>query len=260
MKTHRQIVVVLGSGRSGTSLLMQALGALGVRLSDAMIEARQDNPDGFFEDREIVHLHVALLKALGAWPFFQPPADWQARPETVATAAALQDVLHRRLQGGGVWGFKDPRASTFYPLWQRLFAANGVEAKPILALRDPAQVIRSFVRAYATSPETAEAVWLARTCDALRHTQGHVHIVHYEDWFSRPQGVAAGLAAGLGLALPEEGEALPGIVKPDLNRAAAAPHPLQSLAARRLAAALQDCRGDDFDREGLLRVVAGIES
>ena len=43
----RPVVVVLGSGRSGTSLLMQVLAALGLRVSEEMIEARRDNPRGF---------------------------------------------------------------------------------------------------------------------------------------------------------------------------------------------------------------------
>ena len=45
-----RVVVVLSSGRAGTSLLMQILGALGMRLSDDMIGGRYENPDGFFED------------------------------------------------------------------------------------------------------------------------------------------------------------------------------------------------------------------
>ena len=252
----RPVVVVLGSGRSGTSLLMQVLAALGMRVSEEMIEARRDNPRGFYEDAPIVRIQADLLRALGAWPFHPLPADWLEAPCTRSAAADLATVLGQRLAGEGLWGFKDPRTATFLPLWRQVFAAMNVTPRFVLALREPGSVIRSFMTAYQADAATAEAVWLARTRDALWHTGAACHIVHYEDWFSRGEAVARRRARFTGLD-PARAGALPsGLLRPELDRAGGAGTALSSPPARALEAALAACRGDDFDRSRLLAVVA----
>lgn len=244
------IAVVLGSGRSGTSLLMQVLAALGMRVSDTLIPARPDNPRGFFEDAAIVRIQADLLRALGAWPYHPLPADWQDRPATATAREALAGLLQQRLAADGLWGFKDPRTAAFLPLWQGLFVELGVTPKYILALRQPGPVLRSFMQAYDTPAEVAEAVWLRRTCAALVHTRGACHIVHYDDWFSRPTKVAEDLAGFLGLP-PPGAHTLEAIVRPDLNRAGTAPESLHDPKARALYRALSGFRGSGWNVHGL---------
>lgn len=253
------VIVILGSGRSGTSLLMQMLGAMGMGLSADMIAARRDNPQGFFEDASIVKIQADLLRALGAWPYHPLPADWLARPQTAAAGEQLRAVLRGHMARPGVWGFKDPRTASFLPLWQGLFAAEGITPKYILALREPGKVIRSFMQAYGTPEDVAEAVWLRRTCDALWHTRADCHVVHYEDWFSRPAEVARGLTRCTGLAELDDG-ALRAIVKPDLDRSGGARYAMGNAAARTLHALLETCRGDAFNRESLLEAVAACRT
>ncbi len=251
----RPVVVVLGSGRSGTSLLMQVLAALGVRLSPTMIEARQDNPQGFQEDAPIVKAQADLLRSLGAWPFHPLPRKWRADPATERTRAVLRKILMDRLKPGGLWGFKDPRTAAFLPLWQDLFNEMDLTPKYILALREPGSIIRSFMQAYDTPADMAEEVWLRRTCDALEHTQADCHIIHYEDWFTRSADMAADLAQHLGLAPPAD-NALQTIIRPGLDRSGRAPQAIRNPAVRTLQAALSTCRGNDFDRVALLAVAA----
>lgn len=69
----RKVVVVLSPGRSGTSLLMQVLAGLGMKLSENLIGPHHENPDGFFEDAEIVELHKQLFADLGAKPIYPLP-------------------------------------------------------------------------------------------------------------------------------------------------------------------------------------------
>jgi hypothetical protein len=157
----------------------------------------------------------------------------------------------------GVWGFKDPRTASFLPLWQDLFAELGLTPRYILALRAPGSILRSFMAAYGAPPEVAEQVWLRRTVDALWHTQGDCHIVHYEDWFRQSAHVAQGLADWTGLAMTE---AVAGLVKPDLNRSSSADLGLQDGQAQALYAALLACHGSAFDRRPLLEVAASCRA
>jgi len=265
LASERRAVVVLASGRSGSSLLMQILSALGMRLSDELIEGREENPDGFFEDARIVRLQANLLRSLHAWPFHPLPADWLDAPATAAAFHELQVELRARLhQADGTWGFKDPRTTSFLPLWQRLFAAEKAMPAYVLALREPGSVIQSFMRAYDTPPEIAELVWLSRTCDALRHTAADCYIVHYEDWFTRPNELAEGLAQYTGLAEASRGniaELLQPIIKPKLDRSLRSGYAIRNEHALRLHAALKDCRGSEFDRSRLMQTVtASLEA
>lgn len=254
----RPVIVVLGPGRSGTSLLMQALAAMGMRVSGELIGARDDNPAGFLEDARIVRIQADLLRALGAWPYHPLPAGWLEAPATTAAAEALQAVLRARLcEADAVWGFKDPRTASFLPLWRRIFAGEGVAPRYLLALREPADVMRSFMRAYRADAATAEAVWLRRTCDALWHTRAACHVVHYEDWFSRGDEVAAGLARFCGLAPTFRAN---GLVRPELNRCGGGRAELRSPHARALQETLRGCRGDIRARARLLCQVAACRA
>jgi hypothetical protein len=247
---------------------MQVLAALGMRVSEELIEARRDNPQGFFEDARIVRAHANLMRSLGVWPYHPLPTGWLDAPAAAAAAMELQGALRHRLsQGSGSgtpWGFKDPRTASFLPLWQRLFAEEGVMPRYVLALREPGSILRSFMDAYQTPLETAELVWLQRTCDALWHTRADCHIVHYEDWFSRGREVLEGLAhfTGLDAGLGEAGGVafLETLVRPDLNRSSGSDYDLRNPDARALQSALSACRGEAFDQDALLQCVAACRA
>jgi hypothetical protein len=242
------VAVVLGAGRSGTSLLMQALAALGVRVSGELIPPRPDNPRGFFEDVPIVRIQAKLLRALGAWPFHSLPADWQNHPATAEARLELSKLLAAQIAAPGLWAFKDPRTAAFLPLWQTLFTELGVAPKHILALRHPGSVVASFQKAYGTPAAEAEDVWLRRTRDALAYTRAACHIVHYEDWFTREAALLTDLVEYLELAPPA---APPPIAQPDLNRSLNPDYRFQNPETETLYVALGKCRGSCFDLEAL---------
>ena len=266
MNSPRPVIVVLGSGRSGTSLLMQVLAALGMRVSEELIAARRDNPQGYFEDARIVRIQADLMRSLGVWPYHPLPADWLNASATAAAAEELQGILRDRLcQGDGSqdskpWGFKDPRTASFLPLWQRIFAGQELVPTYVLALREPGSIIRSFMAAYDTPAATAELVWLQRTCDALWHTRADCHIVHYEDWFSLAAEVVEGLARFTGLGKADIAATLSSLVRPDLDRSGGSGYVLRNPDVCTLHSALKSCRGDAFDRDRLLQTIANCRA
>ena len=58
----KRLVVVAGSGRSGTSTVAGALHYLGLLVPPPQVEANESNPRGFFEPRWVVDLQSRLLK------------------------------------------------------------------------------------------------------------------------------------------------------------------------------------------------------
>jgi hypothetical protein len=256
MVAPRPIVLIIGSGRSGTSLTMQVLAALGLRTGVDLIPANASNPRGFYEDRAIVRLHADLLRALGT-PLYAPlPADWLHTPVARATCDALSRLLRQRLaQTEGPYGIKDPRLSTLYPLWHDVFERLGLQPRVILAVRDPRSVVASLRRHYGFSAEEAEWLWLARNSDALLNSGGRCLVVHYERWFDQPLPLAEALLRHTGLALPDGSD--PSAVIADrvcagLDRSGNGMPPPRNPWVRRLYGALQTHSPAPHDVDALL--------
>lgn len=255
----KQIIVVLSTGRSGTSLLMKALRSMGMRLSEDMMSGNYANPEGHFEDKDIVNIHRNLFHRLAAHPYLPLFDGWTSMPVTNKVKEELQDVLKRRTTpSSGLWGFKDPRISSLLPLWFRVF--NTEKAVPIfiLAVRNPGSTVASFIKQYDDEPSMVELAYLTRITDSLHYTAGDCFIVHYEDWFTRPVELAQGLLTYTGLDQYFTGnveDTIKDVVKPNLNRAVYEDYEIQNEYVVRLYDVLKECRGDEFDRAKLMAVV-----
>jgi hypothetical protein len=256
---EHSVVVVLGAGRSGTSLLMQVMVGLGLSVSNNLISANVSNAKGFFEDLETKDIQSDLYRCLSAPLTLPLPEGWLDTECAKIAKSRLSDVLTKQLQGvSGIFGIKDPRISTFLPLWTRVFNPLRVVPKYILAVREPRSVIASFIRQYNTPGHMAELIWLLRTLESLENTAADCFVAHYEDWFADPQPLAQALLHYTKLDLTFKGnllEVLASTVKPNLSRANHDPYEIQNPYVNKLYWALKECHGADFDRDRLMSVV-----
>lgn len=255
----KRVIIVLGPGRSGTSLLMQALGAMGMRLSEKMIPGSASNPGGFFEDSEIVDVHKELLESLSAHPALPLPDDWLGSGPAQKAKRRLKEILDERMaESETIWGFKDPRTVSFLPLWIRILNEPGVVPVFILAMRNPAHVVTSLHRQINREKAITELQWLQRTIESLHHTAADCCIVHYEDWFTRPVELVQGLLAYTGLdqyCASDASDVVQELIEPSLNRAAYEEYGIQNEYVLKLYDTLSECRGSDFDRTKLMETV-----
>jgi hypothetical protein len=203
----RTLVLVAGSGRSGTSLFSGILQRLGYTVPPPEVPADASNPRGFAESQWVVDFHTRLLREARVQTADARPAAWadmarvgldeQAR-EPLRTWLAEQfartdDVI-----------VKDPRLSWFLPLWRGCALEAGAEAKLVTMLRHPAAVIDSKTRWYGGAQGEAgrAAGWINQTLFTERATRRSPRaFVRYddllEDW---TQTVArAGRVLDLGL-------------------------------------------------------------
>lgn len=257
---ERQVVIVLGPGRSGTSLAMQVLHSLGMQLSPKLLPGSAGNPKGFLEDEEIVNLHKALMQKLDLHPGDPVPDNWYHGKEARTYISEFQKVIDTRLSAiPGVWGFKDPRTATFLPLWHRALNRPGIIPVYILAVRHPATVVASLRAETDRSVAANELLWLERTVDALYYTGGDCFIVHYEDWFIRSEELAEELSAYTGLNQESRGTAgaaVRAVINRALNRAVQRkPGLLENPRVHELYRELEQCRDAHFDRD---RLMAGV--
>ena len=61
----KHLVLVVGVGRSGTSLVSGILGQLGFHIPQPEVQADDTNPRGFGEPKWVVDFHTRLLRARG---------------------------------------------------------------------------------------------------------------------------------------------------------------------------------------------------
>ena len=164
--TPPRVVLVTGSGRSGTSTVSGALKRLGLHIPQPEVEADKTNPRGFYESRWVVDFHKQLLNPI-------PVRTIDSRPEAAELAAAtaqdpaVRAILSEFLREQGSHPqilIKDPRAFWVHDLWRTVTRDLGYDLSFITMLRHPVEVAKSRDSAYLTQ-ETAEFRRLRETAN-----------------------------------------------------------------------------------------------
>jgi hypothetical protein len=183
----RSLVLVAGSGRSGTSLFSGILQRLGFHVPQPEVPADETNPRGFAESQWVVDFHTRLLKRAGVHVADARPAAW-ARTARVgldpAVIAELRGWLAGQLSVSGHLIVKDPRMSWFAPLWRQCATELGAPPRFVTMLRHPAAVIDSKQRWYGgrQGDVSRAAGWLNQTLFTERATRESPRVfLRYDD-------------------------------------------------------------------------------
>jgi hypothetical protein len=188
----RRLVLVVGIGRSGTSLFAGILGQLGFHVPQPEVKVDDTNPRGFSEPRWVVDFHTRLMRERRVTVFDSRPAAWESTAEAAGDPKAFEDLrswLEVQFVGVDNVVVKDPRIGWFLPLWRRCADALGLEISYATMLRHPAEVTRSARQWYGTWQADASrlAAWLNVTLHTEEATRGERRaFVRYdrllEDW------------------------------------------------------------------------------
>lgn len=185
--TQRTLVLVAGSGRSGTSLFTGILQRLGFLVPQPEVPADATNPRGFAESQWVVDFHTRLLRTAGVQVSDARPGAWaQTAGATLDpdVRGELRRWLEEAFAGADDVIVKDPRLSWFLPLWQRCAEDVGAPPRFVTMLRHPASVIDSKQRWYGGwQGEVARAAgWMNQTLFTERATRGAPRVfVQYQD-------------------------------------------------------------------------------
>ncbi|SEB57466.1 hypothetical protein SAMN04489844_0570 [Nocardioides exalbidus] len=147
------LVLVSGSGRSGTSSLAGTLKRLGLHVPQPEVEASETNPRGFYEPQWVIDFHKRHLKELALFNIDSRPAAVQLVADYVAggvPAAELREWMAGQLEADQVV-VKDPHAFWFAEVWESVSAELGADLRWLTALRHPAEVVGSRDIAYLSS-------------------------------------------------------------------------------------------------------------
>ncbi len=250
---RRQLVLVAGAGRSGTSLVTGLVGRLGFAIPLPEVKADESNPKGFSEPRWAVDFHTRLLRQLAMAPEDGRPEAWELAAGAEQQSAArtrLARWLDEQLTLSDRVVVKDPRLTWFVDLWAGVARDLDCDVAVLTMLRHPAASVSSRQLAYgsSTSPTTRTASWLNMMLGLEAQTRGVPRaVVAYDDLLTDWQAALAGAESGLGLSLvsgrsSKEVSAAGSLVDTSLRRAAAdwdvleLPAPVRTLAEQTYAA------------------------
>jgi len=177
---RRRPVVVLGSGRSGTSMVAGCLHGGGWHLGEDLIAATPANPRGYFESRTIESINESLLQTLfpprsARWPWrwidrhvrgrLGPAQRWLAPVPPDARIEADGPTLERMRSAlpPAPWAMKDPRFCFTLEAWRPVLPAATVF---VVVFRQPERTIRSILRELDEEPYLADRSLDARAVEA----------------------------------------------------------------------------------------------
>jgi hypothetical protein len=198
----RRSCIILGSGRSGTSMVAGTLGGLGYFMGDNLLAPREANPKGFFEDHEIIRINEALMaRACPGAPCVKG-TGWLV-PVPLGTQFVVRDSLARRMAlqtAKKPFCFKDPRFCYTLEAW-RPYLGNALF---VCVFREPARCANGIVKegmglsGVQLEFEQALRVWTLMHRHVLGHHLGGGQwvFVHYDQVLDG--SAAARLEAALG--------------------------------------------------------------
>ena len=223
------LILVVGVGRSGTSLFTGLLGRLGFQVPQPEILADESNPRGFGEPKWVVDFHSGLMRRKRVTVFDARPAAWEKTAEISADPAVVGELrawLKSELAQASDVVVKDPRIGWFLPLWQQVAEDVGPSPAFVQMLRHPAQILTSAKKNYGTWQTDASraAAWINVTLETERATRGRPRAyVPYPsllaDWSAEVRRVGSVLGIERLASLnPAEHPEAAGLVDPSLFR------------------------------------------
>lgn len=151
------MIIIAGSGRSGTSAVARMVHEAGLSVGHDLIEADESNAEGYFEERVLIALNDAILNDVGLNEWF---AD--ASREQILEAARARGDAMRGLVESATAAWKDPRLCWTLEAWMELLPER---PRVIICLRSPSEVVASTLKYYGQASEEAvrhiEHRWLS---------------------------------------------------------------------------------------------------
>jgi len=208
---RQRAVLVLGAGRSGTSIITRAMQATGVDLGNDFKPPSRKNPSGFFEDAALLKLSKRLRRTLGLRPDslrLLNESVWSS-PQVMPYYAEFAATIKERFGHAPIWGFKYARTMRLLPFWVRLFEQMDISPSYVMPVRNPLSVARSRARldAHRGQQENSDLEWLVNVVPYFGQLRGQqLVVVDYDTLVEHPVAQLERMATRLGLPLTDETE------------------------------------------------------
>ena len=206
---RQRAVLVLGAGRSGTSIITRAVQAVGVDLGTDFKPPSRKNPTGFFEDAALLKLSKRLRRTLGLRPDSLLLLDdeiWTS-PSVMPFYEEFATTINERFGDAPIWGFKYARTMRLLPFWERLFVSMNILPSYVMAIRNPLSVARSRKKldAHRGVQSNSDLEWLVNVVpyfDRVRNS--NLVVVDYDRLVENPSVQLRRLAEQLNMPSSEQ--------------------------------------------------------
>lgn len=204
---QKNVFVVLGMPRSGTSAITRGLKALGIELGKEFgVGKNKWNPTGIWEDKDIVYkINRGVSLALNDTWMSIHLIDKECRNNVALNDLKLSAIaiLKKRFASTEDWAFKDPRTARILPFWQDVFAALNLQDNYIITLRNPLSSAYSWQKMHGADIEVGLLLWLIHLIPAIDGTQGKKRVmVSYDLMLKDPCKQLERIKTNLTISLP----------------------------------------------------------
>lgn len=212
---RKRAILILGMHRSGTSALTRIINLMGASGPRTLLPATSDNARGYWESAALTELNEKILRAGGVnWK--SPKGmriDRAYRLRRRGLGNRLHELIESEFEGRELIVLKDPRVSRLVDVYEKVLADLGYQVCPVLALRNPDEVVASIIKRDKFDKRHTERLWLRYTLDAERSTR-HLPrvVVSYDALMADWRGAMEKLRRQLDIAWPE--------LSPDLEQEA----------------------------------------
>jgi hypothetical protein len=203
-------ICILGMHRSGTSTITRAINFLGAYLGEEkdMVEPGFDNPEGFWELRDVVAFHKRIMTSLkrGEDDTVAPlPRQWHLRKEMQPFKEELHALIRRHFTDQPLWAWKDPRTCLTFELWKDILNELGIELSVVFAVRNPLDVAKSLLKRNGFPLEKSFGFWFNHNISALESIAGVPSVfVSYDHFLEGWEPELRRCADGLGIPWPAD--------------------------------------------------------
>ncbi len=148
----RHAILVVGTGRCGTSAMTGTLQLLGACLGEKLTAADVNNRKGYFENADVTSLNKRLLSEVGVLWYQSPAENAHAVPVTASRCDQIRAHVTAVFGDKSPIAIKDPRLCVLFDVYVSALRAMAYEVHCIRMRRDVHDVVWS-IRAAAGGDE-----------------------------------------------------------------------------------------------------------
>lgn len=206
----KQVILVLGMHRSGTSAVTRMINLLGAATGENLLPAQENvNAAGFWENQTLVDINERILSLLSSsWFDFRVlPDNWWKLDAIVALQPVAEAFLLKAFTNDPLVILKDPRLCRLLPFW--LDVLNRLAWNPLVVMvsRAPWEVSASLQRRDPIQDTTAHLLWLRYLQEAETESRYLKRVVvDYGELLRDWKSVAGQISVALDIVWPNEND------------------------------------------------------
>ena len=206
MENKNQCLIILGTPRSGNSVLAGCLKLLGADPGKNIIFPDKQNGDGRFENNDLILAHNILLRDLACKEDMIGglPKGWQSSRAADNAKLKIRSILENNFSSDSMLLVKDPRICRFLPLWLSLLEEMEIKPGLILNLRHPLENARSFAANNNFNIRQAFLLWFSHYREAFSASYGISNtVITFDQLLADPVFTLKNISDNLDIEYPD---------------------------------------------------------